>query len=64
MTEKHLQLEEEIEMAAALLQKKWGMSPKMRTDFKKSASFLLRRGFSHDAVMTVMHEMDLEETEE
>lgn len=63
-TEKHLQLEEEIEMAAALLQKKWGMSPKLRTDFKKSASFLLRRGFSHDAVMTVMHEMDLEETEE
>lgn len=51
-------------MAAALLQKKWGMSPKLRTDFKKSASFLLRRGFSHDAVMTVMHEMDFEETEE
>ena len=40
------------------------MSPKLRTDFKKSASFLLRRGFYHDAVMTVMHEMDLEETEE
>ena len=63
-TEKHLQLEEEIEMAAALLQKKWGMSPKLRTDFKKSASFLLRRGFSHDAVMTVMHEMDFKEIEE
>ena len=62
--EKHLTLEEEIEMAAALLRKKWGMSPKMRTDFKKSASFLLRRGFSHDAVMTVMHEMDFEEIEE
>ena len=57
-------LEEEIEMAAALLQKKWGMSPKLRTDFKKSAFFLLRRGFSHDAVMTVMHEMDFEEIEE
>ena len=63
-TEKHLTMEEEIDMAAVLLQKKWGISPKMRADFKKSVSFLLRRGFSYDAVMTVMHEMDFEETEE
>ena len=44
VTEKHLQLEEEIEMAAALLQKKWGMSPKMRDRFQKVSLFPPAKG--------------------
>ncbi len=49
-TEKHLSPEEEQETAANLLRRKAEITPALKENYKKAAAFLLRRGFTTDAV--------------
>ena len=56
-TEKHISLEEEREVATQLLLKKLKITPQLKENYSKAAAFLLRRGFSSEAVSTALHEI-------
>ena len=60
-TEKHLSVEEECEAAAALLRRKAEIMPALKENYKKAAAFLLRRGFTTEAVSHAFHEIGEEE---
>ena len=58
VTEQHLSLEEETASAISLLQKKAKGSPKLLTDYRRAAAFLMRRGFSRSAMVAALREFD------
>lgn len=57
-TEQHLSLEEETGSAIVLLQKKAKGNPKLLTDYRRAAAFLMRRGFSRSAMTVALREFD------
>ncbi len=63
-TEKHLSMEEEIENGISLIQRKSEISPKILTDYRRAAAFLMRRGFSRSAVLSVLREFDFTDSYE
>lgn len=63
-TDQHIPVEEEIENAVALVQRKAEITPKLLTDYRKAAAFLLRRGFSGSTIISALREFDFCEIDE
>ena len=63
-TDQHIPVEEEIENAVALVQRKAEITPKLLTDYRKAAAFLLRRGFSRSTIISALREFDFCEIDE